>query len=181
MTWMQFSGQRTCDQLSLIIASLTLPVGVQRHRYDDVAAECLRFASYNFRKSRGKPIAEAGNFFELKQQYGFLQRLVVSAKTSRDLKSIKLIAAQAAMCLRCRAKFQLFSSVGDLGARQKRSPAALADRFRNRLKGREASLANRDAARREQGCGANPARRRKQNCGKRIDGGAEYHACGILV
>src|SRR5271155_1190357 len=131
---MQFSGQRSCDQLSLIIASLALPVGMQWYRNDHVGAEFRRFASYNVRKSRSKPIAQAGNFLKLKQQYGFLQRLVVSAETSRDLKSIELIPAQAAMCLRCRAKLQLFSGVGGICAGQERPSAALADWFRNRLK-----------------------------------------------
>jgi hypothetical protein len=51
--------------LGLIVASLPLPVRVQRNRNDHVGAEHLRFASDYFGEPAGEPIAQAGYLFKL--------------------------------------------------------------------------------------------------------------------
>ena len=55
LPWMQFSRQRTCNHLSLIIAALALAIGMQRHWHHHVGTELFRLNGSHLDESRSEP------------------------------------------------------------------------------------------------------------------------------
>src|SRR5271154_1829811 len=99
---MQFSRQRSRNQLCLIVSSLASALSMERHRHDDVSTKFFRFSGYYFSQAGSEPIAQACHFFKFQKQDRFSERLVVRAKTPSDVERVKLVATEAATRLsRC--------------------------------------------------------------------------------
>src|SRR5579862_2046982 len=88
----QALGQRACDQLRLIVATLSQAAGVLRYRYQNVEGTQFLMLACDLAQARREPTAERNYLLVLEKNNGANSRRRVSRIAPRKIKIVKAAA-----------------------------------------------------------------------------------------
>jgi hypothetical protein len=85
---MRAPGQRTRNQLGLIVPSLALAVRVQQNGHNHLRLERLSLERNQLSQPCGKPRPQASDFLVFQQEDGVMQRVLVNAVAACEIEGV---------------------------------------------------------------------------------------------